>query len=235
MRIIVSFIKTFFKVIMSFVSKGETKVKKEFGIDIYKATVAELKHKHKEINEDLIDIETEEAYSLQQLDELKATLPSLQRDIQNARKEKDKVKFSKLALELSSLNKKIKAVEEMLSTIRQSKEKVCNYAKSIEIAMKEKEIKLDELQFKDNATKSMQSIQSVISNIGYVEGISEMKEIEDSINKEFIRANIKTEVLDRNTTSLEALSSFDTEEEMDNFLKENGIGQEEKKSAKKSK
>ena len=234
MKILFNFIKTLFKAILSFVSKGEGAVKKEFGIDIYKASVQELKNKHKEINEDLIDIETEEAFSVKQLETLRDSLPNLKKEIQKARKEKDKVKFSKLALELSSLTKKIKAVEDMLVTIRQSKEKVQNYAKSIEIAMKEKEIKLDELEFKDNATKSMQSIQTVISNIGYVDGISEMKDIEDSINKEFIRANIKTDVLDRNATSLDSIASFDTEEEMDAFLKEIGV-EETKSTSKKSK
>ena len=97
MKILINFIKTLFKAILSFVSKGEGAVKKEFGIDIYKASVQELKNKHKEINEDLIDIETEEAFSVQQLETLRDSLPNLKKEIQKARKEKDKVKFSKLA------------------------------------------------------------------------------------------------------------------------------------------
>lgn len=43
MKILINFIKTLFKAILSFVSKGEGAVKKEFGIDIYKASVQELK------------------------------------------------------------------------------------------------------------------------------------------------------------------------------------------------
>lgn len=185
------------------------------------------------MNEDLIDIQTEEDFTKSELENLKKNKEELKKKIIEAKKDKDNVLFTKLAIEFKSIEKKIESSELFIKTIMASREKITNYISNLEIAIKEKEVKLNELTFKNKTSKSMESIQGIIENIGENVNFSDFKEIEDNINKDFIKQNIKSEILDGGEFSKPM--SFVEVEDMDAFLLENGITESKGTKSVKSK
>lgn len=233
MKLIKKFFATIWSLIVAMFSKADTAIKKEYGLDLYKASFEEMRLKHKELNEDLIDIQTEEDFTKSELENLKKNKEDLKKKIIEAKKAKDNVLFTKLAIEFKSIEKKIESSESFIKTIMASREKITNYISNLEIAIKEKEVKLNELTFKNKTSKSMESIQGIIENIGENVNFSDFKEIEDNINKDFIKQNIKSEILDGGEFSKPM--SFVEVEDMDAFLLENGITESKETKSVKSK
>ena len=218
------FFSTLFSLFSSLLNKGERGIKKQFGIDLYKASFEDMKLKHRELNEDLLDMQTEFDFNTNQKKELQDSLLKLEKELKAAKKEKNSILFSKLAIEYQSYKKKIESLESLLSTIAQSKNKIENYLKNLEIAIKEREVKLNELEFKNKATKSMESIQDIVGSIGEKINFSEFKEIEDNINKGFIKENIRSDLM--SSGEFDKPQSYIEIEDMDKFFKENGIKEE---------
>lgn len=225
--------KNFFNVIGKFVStllslvsfgliKLNKSARKEFRVELMKVKLNECNLNLKNNWDKLVNVTQEKNVHKSKLSRMEKEKDKLTKDLEKARSNKDNVKFSELAMSFKAKESLIGEQTKIITTYEEAEKTINENIKLLTQDINKLKYEIDIIEAKQKTYESMKEINTIMADIHLPNGTDNtntIAEIKEELDDDLVRESTKSELIRKELPTLDKVE-FNSEEEMDEFLKD---------------
>lgn len=218
-------IGNFIATLLSLVTFGMIKLnksaRKEFRVELMRVKLSELNLNLKNNWDKLVNITQEKNVHINKLNKMTKEKTKLMTDLEKARDNNNTDKFNELAMSYKTKDSLVKEQDLIIKTYTEAEKTINENIKLLTQDINKLKYEIDIIEAKQKTYESMKEVNDIMADIHLPNGTDNtttINEIKNELDDDLIRETTKTEMIRKEIPSLEK-TEFNSNEEMDNFLK----------------